>query len=57
MSQPNVVPARPPMTNQEEWQYAERALAWHGWGSPIGLGLFVLAVCVGTALVRWAFGS
>jgi hypothetical protein len=33
----------------EEWKYAERSLAWHGWGSPVGLG-FVL-VCLGVTAV------
>ncbi len=32
------------MTNEqhpraEEWKYAEKAMAWYGWGSPVGLGL------------------
>lgn len=33
----------------EEWKYAERSLARHGWGSPVGLG-FVL-VCLGVTAV------
>ena len=30
---------RPPLTPEEEWRYAQTALSWYGWGSPIGLGL------------------
>jgi hypothetical protein len=28
--------------------YADQALSWHGWGSPVGLGLFLvsLAFCL-----------
>lgn len=40
---------------QEEWRYAERAMAWHGWGSPVGLGLFVLALAGAVAILRQAF--
>lgn len=29
----------------EEWKYASKAMAWYGWGSPVGLGLFL--VCAG----------
>ena len=38
---------RPPLTREEEWRYAQTALSWHGWGSPIGLGLGL--VCLGIA--------
>jgi hypothetical protein len=26
-------------TEAEEWKYAEKALTWYGWGSPVGLVL------------------
>lgn len=42
-------------TPDEEWNYAELALRWHGWGSPVGLGIFVLAVGAAVALLRFAF--
>jgi hypothetical protein len=45
------------LTPEEEWKYAETALRWHGWGSPVGLGLFVLAVAGAVAMIRWAFGT
>jgi hypothetical protein len=31
------------------------ALRWYGWGSPVGLGLFVLLVSTSVALIRLAF--
>jgi hypothetical protein len=40
---------RPPMTPDEEWKYAETALRWHGWGSPVGMGIGL--VCLGIAMV------
>jgi hypothetical protein len=47
MSQPTLTPA-------EEWKYAERSLAWHGWGSPVGLGIFVVSLGVVAVLARLA---
>ena len=29
--------------------------AWHGWASPVGLGLFLVLVAVAIDLVRLAF--
>jgi hypothetical protein len=29
--------------------------AWHGWGSPVGLGLFFVLVAANADLVRLAF--
>jgi hypothetical protein len=28
----------------EGWKYAEKAMSWYGWGSPIGLGAFLLSI-------------
>jgi hypothetical protein len=28
----------------DSWKYAETTLTWYGWGSPIGLGLFVISI-------------
>ncbi len=44
------------MTPEEEWKYAEPAMRWYGWGSPVGLGLFVLLASGAVALIRLAFG-
>ena len=27
----------------ESW-YAEQSMNWHGWGSPVGLGLFLVSI-------------
>jgi hypothetical protein len=27
----------------EGWKYAEISMQWYGWGSPVGLGLFVVS--------------
>ena len=40
-------------TTRED-QYGLKAMAWHGWGSPVGLGLFILLVAASAALVRYA---
>ncbi|HVX92213.1 MAG TPA: hypothetical protein VG985_03225 [Xanthobacteraceae bacterium] len=31
-------------SDAESWKYAEKALNWYGWGSPVGLGLFVVSL-------------
>jgi hypothetical protein len=31
-------------TDAETWKYAEKALTWYGWGSPVGIGLFIVAI-------------
>lgn len=28
----------------DEWKYAGKAMEWYGWGSPVGLGLFLVAL-------------
>ena len=43
------------LAKDEEWKYAELSLRWHGWGSPVGLGIFVLAVGITAALIRFAY--
>jgi len=34
---------------------AEKAMSWYGWGSPVGLGLFVVSIAVAALLVRYAW--
>ncbi len=41
-------------SEQDEWKYAEKAMAWHGWGSPIGAGIFLLCAAATLALLRVA---
>jgi hypothetical protein len=43
------------MREQEVDPMASRALSWYGWGSPVGLGLFVLLLSASAALIRFAF--
>jgi hypothetical protein len=38
----------------QDWKYASKAMAWYGWGSPIGLGAFVVCAGVVAVLVRVA---
>lgn len=45
---------RAPMSRDDEWRYAEKALTWHGWGSPVGLGLGLLCLGVTALLLRLA---
>jgi hypothetical protein len=33
-----------PKAEAEQWKYAEKAMSWYGWGSPVGLGLFIVAL-------------
>ena len=33
---------------------AEAAMAWHGWGSPVGISILLVALGVAAALVRYA---
>jgi hypothetical protein len=48
------------MTNEansidpEAWKYAEKTLTWHGWGSTVGLGLFIVAIGAFVALLHVA---
>lgn len=30
----------------EAWKYAEKALTWYGWGSPVGISIFLVAVAI-----------
>jgi len=33
---------------------AEAAMAWHGWGSPVGISILLVALGVAAVLVRYA---
>ena len=41
------------LSPEEQWRYAEPALRWHGWGSPVGLGISL--VCLGAAALLFRF--
>jgi hypothetical protein len=47
-------PAVQGRSEEEEWRYAGAAMAWYGWGSPIGAGVFLVCLAVVAALVRYA---
>jgi hypothetical protein len=38
----------------EEWKYAERSMAWYGWGSPVGLGILLVSCGAAAVLMRIA---
>ena len=42
---------------RDEWRYAKLALAWHGWGSPIGLAAFLLALSASGVLLCLAIAG
>ena len=46
--------ARAPMTPAEEYKYAKLAMEWYGWGSPIGLGILLVALAAAAVLARIA---
>jgi hypothetical protein len=39
----------------DAWKYAQRAMSWYGWGSPVGLGLFLVAIALVILLLRFAW--
>lgn len=38
----------------QAWKYAERAMAWHGWGSAVGLAVFLVGLGAFLLLLRFA---
>jgi hypothetical protein len=38
----------------DTWKYAEKTLTWYGWGSPVGLGLFIISIGVFIVLLHVA---
>jgi len=43
-----------PLTPDQEMKYGLSAMSWYGWGSPIGLGIFVVSLSVAALVVRLA---
>jgi len=43
-----------PLTRDEEWKYAEKAMTWYGWGSPVGLGILLVCLAISGLLIRFA---
>jgi hypothetical protein len=38
----------------EAWRYASNAMTWYGWGSPVGVGLFIISIGAFLVLVHVA---
>jgi hypothetical protein len=45
---------RKQLSPEEQWRYAEPSLRWHGWGSPVGLGIVLVSLGLAALLVRLA---
>jgi hypothetical protein len=43
-----------PYSEAEAWKYAEKALTWYGWGSPVGLGILLVSLALVLLLVHQA---
>jgi hypothetical protein len=43
-----------PKRDADEWKYAEKALTWYGWGSPVGFALFIISIGVFLLLIHYA---
>ncbi|HUI97204.1 MAG TPA: hypothetical protein VLX44_15715 [Xanthobacteraceae bacterium] len=43
-----------PHNAAEAWKYADKALTWYGWGSPVGLGIFLVSLGVVLVLIHQA---
>jgi hypothetical protein len=35
-----------PYGEAEAWKYAEKALTWYGWGSPVGISIFLVSIAL-----------
>lgn len=35
----------------DTWRYADKSMNWYGWGSPVGLGLFLLSLAGTSAII------
>jgi hypothetical protein len=42
------------LTREDEMRFAERSMEWYGWGSPVGLGIMLVALAIVAVLVRIA---
>jgi hypothetical protein len=40
--------------NLDAWKYADKAMTWYGWGSPVGIGLFIVSIGVFVLLIHHA---
>jgi hypothetical protein len=45
------------MTNQDDFRYAETAMRWYGWGSPVGVGIFIVCLALSGLAAAKAVGT
>ena len=38
----------------EAWKYAEKAMTWYGWGSPVGISLLLVGIGAFLVLIHYA---
>ncbi|PBB51211.1 hypothetical protein CK213_03660 [Mesorhizobium loti] len=50
----SLIQQRTPLSHEDEFKYAKLAMEWYGWGSPIGLGILLVALAAAAVLVRIA---
>jgi hypothetical protein len=43
-----------PHGDPEAWKYAEKALTWYGWGSPVGISIFLVSIGIVLVLIHQA---
>jgi hypothetical protein len=43
-----------PHSYAEAWKYAEKALTWYGWGSPVGISIFLVSLGLVLLLIHEA---
>ena len=47
----SLIQQRQPLSHEEELKYAKLAMEWYGWGSPIGLGILLVALAAAAVLL------
>ena len=43
-----------PMSEEQAFRYAEKSLAWYGWGSPVGLSILLVSIGILCVCLRQA---
>jgi hypothetical protein len=43
-----------PHGDADAWKYAEKALTWYGWGSPVGISIFLVSIGILLVLIHQA---
>jgi hypothetical protein len=42
------------LTRDQEMKYGLTAMNWYGWGSPVGLGVFIVCLAAAACIARLA---